>query len=145
MAYYKKEKEEVRACVCCNESHLIFDRNKWLCKDCYNKRKQEKLNRKTSEMKNNDLTVVFEHIWATRPHYCFHCDRYLGREPKSIFFSHILSRGAHPSLRCDEENIVLACEECHHIYDFRDKSKLKKQIPQELIDKLLKKERDEFR
>ena len=106
MTYYKKIREEVRPCVSCNENHLIYDRNKWLCKDCYNKKKQEKLNRKTLETRKNDLNDVFEKIWSSRPHYCFHCGKYLGSEPKAIYFSHILSRGAHPALRCDEENVV---------------------------------------
>lgn len=145
MTYYKKIREEVRPCVSCNENHLIYDRNKWLCKDCYNKKKQEKLNRKTLETRKNDLNDVFEKIWSNRPHYCFHCGKYLGSEPKAIYFSHILSRGAHPALRCDEENIVLACRDCHYIYDFGDKNKLQRQIPEELIEKLLKKEKDEHR
>lgn len=60
MTYYKKIREEVRPCVSCNENHLIYDRNKWLCKDCYNKKKQEKLNRKTLEMKKNDLNAFLK-------------------------------------------------------------------------------------
>ena len=137
-----KNKAEIRPCVICEENYVIYDRNKWLCKECYNRKKKEKFNRVTLENDKNELTTIFEKIWDKRTHYCFHCGTYLGSIMKPIYFSHILSRGAHPGLRCDEENIVLACRDCHYIYDFGDKSKLKYQIPQELIDKLLKKEKD---
>lgn len=138
----KRPTKEIRPCVCCKESYLIFDRNRWLCKDCYNNKKKIKFNRQTLENDENELKIVFERIWDKRPHYCFHCGIYLGSIMKPIYFSHILSRGAHPGLRCDEENIILACRDCHYIYDFGDKSRLKHQISQELIDKLLEKERN---
>lgn len=143
MGYLKREKEEVRPCVCCKTNHKIWNRNKWLCKECDNKRRLIKTDRKSLEEKSNDLVSIFEEIWNERTHYCYHCGIYLGSEIKPIFFSHILSRGAHPKLRCDKENIVLACDRCHRIYDFGDRSELKYQIPNEIIDKLLKKERDE--
>lgn len=143
--YIKRIKEEVRPCVCCKTEHKIFNRNKWLCKKCDDDRKKSSLNKNTLEKENNELQVVFDEIWRTRKHICFHCGKKLGNNPKPIFFSHILSRGAHPTLRCDSENIVLACQNCHYIYDFGDRSKLIKQIPEELIFKLLEKERDESR
>lgn len=145
MSYFRKEKEEVRPCVCCKTNHKIYDRNKWLCKDCASNKKKEKFNRATLENDENDLQVVMERIWERRTHYCFHCGTYLGSTMKPIYFSHILSRGAHPKLRCDEDNIVLACRECHYIYDFGDRSRLKYQISRDHLEELLKKERDELR
>lgn len=136
----KTVKEEVRPCVSCKENHFIYDRNRWLCKECYDNRKKLKLNRASLKEEENRLNEVFVKVWEETPHYCFHCGKWLGLEMKPIFFSHILSRGAHPGLRCDPENIVLACMECHQIYDFGDRNSLKNQIPEERIEKLLEKE-----
>lgn len=136
----KTVKEEVRPCVSCKENHFIYDRNRWLCKECYDNRKKLKLNRVSLKEEENRLNEVFVKVWEENPHYCFHCGKWLGLEMKPIFFSHILSRGAHPGLRCDPENIVLACMECHQIYDFGDRNSLKNQIPEERIEKLLEKE-----
>lgn len=143
MGFIKREREENRPCVCCKTNYKIWNRIKWLCKDCDRKRKSTKVDRISLQEKTNNLQDVFDEIWQERTHYCYHCGQYLGTIAKPIFFSHILSRGAHPKLRCDKENIVLACAQCHHIYDFGDKSKLKHQIPQQIIDNLLKKERNE--
>lgn len=137
---FRNEKYEVRPCVQCKTEHKIFNRNKWLCRSCDDARKKSKINRQTNEMDNNDLQSVFITIWKERPHVCYHCRRKLGCDPKPIYFSHILSRGAHPKLRCDPDNIVLACPDCHYIYDFGDRSKLEKQISEEMINKLLEKE-----
>lgn len=141
--YIKRIKEEVRPCVCCKIDHKIYNRSLWLCRECDKKRKRTSLNRKTLGEENNDLKTVFQEIWETRKHNCFHCGKYLGSQPKAIFFSHILSRGAHSKLRCDPENIVLACADCHYIYDFGNRNKLERQIPEELIRKLLEKEKNE--
>lgn len=135
-------KYETRPCVCCNTDHNIVDHNRWLCKECKEKRKKSRINKATLENENNDLQIVFNAIWECREHKCYHCGKFLGNEPKVIFFSHILSRGAHPKLRCVPENIVLACNECHYIYDFGDRSLLKRNIPEELIDNLLKIDKD---
>lgn len=141
--YIKRIKEEVRPCVCCKVDHKIYNRSLWLCRECDKKRKKTSLNRKTLGEENNDLKTVFQEIWETRKHTCFHCGKYLGSEPKAIFFSHILSRGAHSKSRCDPENIVLVCADCHYIYDFGNRDKLERQIPEELIRKLLEKEKNE--
>ena len=143
MGYIKKEKIENRPCVCCKTNYKIWNRIKWLCKDCDKKRKSVKTNRNSLEEESNNLQSIFEEIWNERTHYCYHCGVYLGNEFRPIFFSHILSRGAHPKLRCDKDNIVLACSQCHRIYDFGDRKKLKYQIPDQVIEKLIKKERNE--
>ena len=55
--------------------------------------------------------------------------------------SHILTKGAHPSLRHDKRNINLVCMEHHQIWEFGDRKSMKiyeKNKP--IIIKLLKRE-----
>lgn len=61
---------------------------------------------------------LFLSIWLKRPHICENCTIYLGEEPKTFYFSHIKSKGAHPELRLDENNIELLCLECHQAWEF---------------------------
>lgn len=141
MIIRKFEKEEYRPCSCCKKEHRIYDRNKWLCKKCYEKKKKEKYDRITSSKYNNDLRNVFTNIWQNREHVCYHCGKKI-LNPQAINFSHILSRNCHPRLRCESKNIILVCADCHRIYEFGDRSMLKRQISQELIDELLNIERN---
>ena len=81
----KKEKYEYRPCKRCGENHYIYNRIKWLCKDC---------DTETTKERRGDLQSLFTEIWQERPHVCVKCGKPLGDEPKAIFFSHIRSRGA---------------------------------------------------
>ena len=90
MGYIKKERIENRPCVCCKTNYKIWNRIKWLCKDCDSKRKSVRIDRSNLEEKSNNLQSIFEEIWNERFHYCYHCGTYLGKELKPIFFSHIL-------------------------------------------------------
>lgn len=112
--YKKKIKEEVRPCVKCKTNHLIYNRLKWLCEDC---------DKETAKERKGDLQALFLEIWKERPHKCVHCGKNLGEEPKAIYFSHIKSRGAHPELKMDKNNIELLCAECHYEWDFGDREK----------------------
>ena len=62
-----------------------------------------------------------DHIWSIRRHVCVECgfdlERY-GKKPPKIVFSHVLSKGSHPELRFDEDNIVLHCKTCHQKWEF---------------------------
>lgn len=60
---------------------------------------------------------MFTQIWMERPHYCQHCAKPLGPAMHSYYFSHIKSKGAHPELRLDPDNIQLLCLPCHNKYD----------------------------
>lgn len=139
----KYEKEEYRPCSSCGKEHKIYDKNRWLCRKCYWKKKTEKFDRKVSDFYNNNLSDIFMDIWKTREHICYHCGRRI-LEPRAINFSHIFSRGAHPRLRCEPKNIIIVCENCHKIYEFGNRKNLKKQISQELIDELLKIEKNGY-
>jgi hypothetical protein len=55
----------------------------------------------------------FMSIWNKRSHVCQHCGKFLGNEPKSYMFDHILEKQKHKSLEFEEENIWLVCLECH--------------------------------
>lgn len=87
------------------------------------KRKQIKFKKKES---TGELEMFCE-IWEERPHYCSNtnCGRFLGNEMNIQFFSHRKSKGAYPELRLCKDNIDLLCSDCHHIYEFGDRSKIK--------------------
>lgn len=108
----RKIKEEVRPCLRCKTNHYIYNRLKWLCKEC---------NDQVTKERRGDLRALFLEIWQERPHYCTQCNKYLGEEPQAIFFSHIKSRGAHPELKMDKDNIRLLCSSCHKLEDFNER------------------------
>jgi hypothetical protein len=112
MGLQKKEKYEARPCVCCKQSHYIYNRMKWLCKEC---------DKKTGKERRGDLKSLFMEIWEEREHVCAKCGKSLGDEPKVIFFSHIRSRGARPDLKMDKDNIELLCSACHRLHEFGER------------------------
>lgn len=61
---------------------------------------------------------LFWKIWQERDHYSFVSGTFLGHEPLSYFFSHILSRGAHPEAASDPENIVFMTLREHTLWEF---------------------------
>mgnify|MGYP000186467805 CR=1 FL=1 len=110
--YKKKIKEETRPCIRCKINHLIYNRSKWLCEEC---------DRETTKERRGDLRSLFLEIWNERPHKCVQCGKNLGEDPQPIFFSHIKSRGAHPELKMDKNNIELLCSACHKMRDFNER------------------------
>ena len=54
-----------------------------------------------------ELHEFFLQIWRKRLHYSEVSMDYLGREPLSIFFHHILPKSKYPQAEFDEENIIL--------------------------------------
>jgi 5-methylcytosine-specific restriction endonuclease McrA len=56
---------------------------------------------------------MFFDIWNKRKHYCESCGRWLGNEPLSIFFDHLLEKSIYKELALIEENIFLCCYNCH--------------------------------
>ena len=54
------------------------------------------------------MRAFFLSLWMRRPHYSELPDHtYLGREPLSVFFHHILSKNKYPQAMYDEDNIIL--------------------------------------
>lgn len=58
--------------------------------------------RKISEMRE-----FFLQIWSRRSHHSEVSGRWLGSEPLTVFFHHILPKEKYPQASLDEENIVL--------------------------------------
>ena len=52
-------------------------------------------------------------IWEKRPHYCEECNKWLGEEPLSIFFDHLIEKSSYPEFTYEINNIFLCCGECH--------------------------------
>lgn len=55
----------------------------------------------------------FMSIWSVRKHKCEICDKFLGNEPKSYMFDHLLEKSKYPKLEFDPNNIALVCLDCH--------------------------------
>lgn len=64
--------------------------------------KSEEVIRKISEMQE-----FFLSIWNKKPHRSEVSGVYLGKEPLSVFFHHILPKEKYPQACFDEENIIL--------------------------------------
>jgi hypothetical protein len=50
---------------------------------------------------------LFLEIWKGRKHYSEVSGDYLGKEPLSTFFHHILPKSKYPELEYDKSNIIL--------------------------------------
>lgn len=79
---------------------------------------------------------MFLKIWSERKHICSCCDKKLGDELNVSYMSHLLSKGAYPSLRLDERNIMIKCTECHYEYGNGNKNQEKFKVANEITDKL---------
>lgn len=70
--------------------------------------KSEEETRNISEMRE-----LFLQIWSKRPHYSEVSGKWLGKEPLTIYFHHILPKEKYPQASLDGENIVLLTLEEH--------------------------------
>ena len=56
----------------------------------------------------------FTFIWNIKlPHECENCGKWLGKEPLSYMFDHLLEKSKYPELEYEEDNICYICLECH--------------------------------
>jgi hypothetical protein len=55
----------------------------------------------------SERNELFLQIWTNRPHKSEVSGEYLGNEPLTIFFHHILPKEKYPEAAFDEENIIL--------------------------------------
>lgn len=60
-----------------------------------------------------EMFHFFEDVWKERKHECYNCGKWLGKEPLSYMFDHVLEKSKYPELRLERENIVLMCLQCH--------------------------------
>jgi len=74
------------------------------------KKKQYSSEDLANKQKQNEL---FELHWNTTSHYCRSCNRYLGKENKTIFHDHLLEKSKYPELRFEIGNLYLVCIDCH--------------------------------
>lgn len=65
--------------------------------------------------------ALFNRIWDSRPHKCEVCGVAI-KEPTASNFSHIISKGAYPSMKLDERNVEIWCQNCHLLYTIKDVS-----------------------
>lgn len=71
-------------------------------------------NQQKAELRRRDREL-WEEIWSEREHICYSCNCYLGEEPLTLFFDHILEKGTerYAHLRYVKDNICLLCWDCH--------------------------------
>jgi hypothetical protein len=71
--------------------------------------KKSTFNRKPSDKseKNQQMREFFLNIWKRRLHISEVSGTYLGKEPLTVFFHHILPKEKYPQAKYDEENIIL--------------------------------------
>jgi len=88
---------------------------------CFHHKPRKPISRRaTSPTKSSDnenatqMRDFFLGIWNKRKkHECENCGEWLGKEPLSYMFDHLLEKKSHPELRLEEENIMLVCLKCH--------------------------------
>ncbi len=126
-----------KTCKGCGEQHFIWSNGN--CKVCAMKAKPPKKlghsdKRKTVVEKD---TEFYEEIWKERAdenghHWCAECLLLHGKKIRSYlpgpwnraYFSHNLTKGAHPALRRVKENCTLLCVPCHHKYEFGNRTEM---------------------
>jgi len=69
--------------------------------------------KKVSDGKSHQMREMFMDIWKKRPHKSEISGTYLGKEPMSTYFHHILAKEKYPEACLDEENIILLTLEEH--------------------------------
>jgi len=58
------------------------------------------------EINSEQMHLFFIECWKKRPHYSEISGKFLGNEPMSTYFHHILPKNKYPQIALDEENIV---------------------------------------
>lgn len=79
------------------------------------RKETDKQRRKKQEKKEFTARMlsVFMDIWHDRKHNSEVSGRWLGKEPLTIFFHHILPKSKYPQAALDVENIILLTFEEH--------------------------------
>ena len=92
--------------------------------------KKSKLNVER-EYKDNKMWELFLEIWKERPHKSEVSGKWLGNEPLSYMFDHLLEKETYPNIKYEKWNIALVTLEEH------DAKGMKFPLPKhkELIDK----------
>lgn len=94
----------------------------------------KKLDKKVSQI--SEMQQFFLKIWKKKLHYSQVSMDYLGSEPLSVFFHHILPKEKYPQAMHDEENIILLTLEEH---DNVERDMYKYEVINKMRENLLKK------
>lgn len=75
----------------------------------------------------------FLEIWRNRAHVSEVSPTFLGNEPLSVFFHHILSKGKYPQAMYDKENIILMTLDEHsnvesNMYKYEEVNKRREKL-----------------
>lgn len=125
-----KRKEGI--CYECGKEGTLFRSSPPLCyyhelqykKKKYYEKQKAKGKSKYKPRKRTGEMDVFIKIWNERKHVSEVSGDPLGNVLKPIFFSHVLTKGAYPSLRLNKENIILMTADEHQLWEFgKDKIK----------------------
>ncbi len=116
-----------KICVSCKNETYIWSKS--MCKSCFMQNNPNKplkksyISKKLTEkqiakkvIKTENTKKQFEffkEIWKERPHYCNSCNKYLGEEPLSLYFDHLIEKSLRDDLRFVKENIYICCGDCH--------------------------------
>ena len=122
-------KRKAKTCSVCGKQKFLWKSNPPACKECHfrqqpNSLKRNPIKKTLSEKAKNQIAAderFYQEIWDERPHYCEECGKFLGDELQKVFFSHILTKGAHPELRHEKRNINVLCSEHHSAWEFSGK------------------------
>lgn len=55
----------------------------------------------------------FLKIWKERPHYCIETGKWLGKEPKTTMFHHLLHKKPYPEYELERWNIAVLHPDIH--------------------------------
>lgn len=74
---------------------------------CFAHKPRKPLAARRAPKNSGDMQHLFMEIWATRPHKSEISGTFLGKEPLTVFFHHILPKEKYPQAKYDPENIIL--------------------------------------
>ena len=89
--------------------------------------------KKVSDGKTHQMREFFLLYWKKMPHYSEVSGKFLGKEPMSTYFHHILPKEKYPEACFDEENIILLTLDEHSdvendMYKYEEINKRRKQL-----------------
>ncbi len=101
-------KQKCKTCNCSSESEYCFRHKPRKPMSKMSSLLHKKLD-KSEEVNRNisDRNEFFLQIWKKRPHKSEISGEFLGNEPLTVFFHHILPKEKYPQGALDEENIIL--------------------------------------
>ena len=128
-------KRKAKKCSVCSQEKFLWKSNPPTCKECaltgskplQRKPLCKKLSPKAKAQIDAD-TRFYQEIWDEREHSCEECGVSLDNgdgEWQRIYFSHILSKGAHPELRHEKRNFNILCGLHHTQFEFGKRKHMK--------------------